>query len=219
MRTHSPSCVVFTLCCSVVPVLLCMFALRMAEDWQDPEGKPDIFDLNTYFHILMMSEGVLVTRDRATLSVCSKVLKTSTTKFDIKQYKERTECKIELCRSGQHSVLDDVFPPLMYSWNVTLWRHDAFGFVISFVICYYTVTIACLTTNWWRFNCVASCRILIAQYLILICFYPVTYCTLLYALKVKKQTACIEYSKLYRYGLIVRNLSELQKMWVAQGFI
>lgn len=73
-----------------------MFALRMAEDWQDPEGKPDIFDLNTYFPILMMSEGVLVTRNKAALPVCSKVLKTSTTKFDIRQCKEQTDYKIEL---------------------------------------------------------------------------------------------------------------------------
>lgn len=55
---------------SVVLILVCMFALRMAEDWQDPEGKPDIFDLNTYFPILMMSEGVLVTCDKTALPVC-----------------------------------------------------------------------------------------------------------------------------------------------------
>lgn len=44
----------------------------------------------------MMSEGVLVTRNKAALPVCSKVLKTSTTKFDIRQCKEQRDDKIEL---------------------------------------------------------------------------------------------------------------------------
>lgn len=43
----------------------------------------------------MMSEGVLVTCNKAALPVCSKVLNTSTTKFDIRQCKEQTDSKME----------------------------------------------------------------------------------------------------------------------------
>lgn len=65
-------------------------------------------------------------------------------------------------------------------------------------------------------NMVKVC-ILIAQDLILICFYPVIYCTP--SMQSEKHYAFIEYSKRCRYALIVRNDSELQKMSLAQGFI
>lgn len=104
-----------------------------------------------------------------------KGIKHSTTKFDIIQCKE------------QDSTHFLIIPPLIYSWNVRVWCYDDFEFVISLVVCCYILTIVCPRTNLCRFNCVASCCILIAQDLISFCFYPVIFTTLCCQYKVKKK--------------------------------
>lgn len=62
--------------CPLIHVFVCMFALRKSEDCQGLEGRPEIFDLNTYSHILVMSEGAPVKRDKACFSACLQVINT-----------------------------------------------------------------------------------------------------------------------------------------------
>lgn len=62
--------------CPLVHVFVCMFALWKTEDWQGLEGWPEIFDLDTYFHILVMSERAPVNRDKACFPACLQVINT-----------------------------------------------------------------------------------------------------------------------------------------------
>lgn len=62
--------------CPLVHVFVCMFSLRKTEDWRGLKGRPEIFDLNTYFHILVMSEGAPVKRDKACFPACLQVINT-----------------------------------------------------------------------------------------------------------------------------------------------
>lgn len=53
-----------------------MFAPKESEDRQGPGGRPEIFDLNTYFHVLVLSEGAPVTRGKACFPAHLKVIDT-----------------------------------------------------------------------------------------------------------------------------------------------
>lgn len=61
-------------------VFVYMFALRKTEGWQGLQGRPEIFDLNTYFHILVMSEKAPVKRDKACVPACLQVIHTVNTR-------------------------------------------------------------------------------------------------------------------------------------------
>lgn len=66
-------------CALLLHVFVCMFALRKTEGWQGLQGRPEIFDLNTYFHILVMSEKAPVKRDKACVPACLQVIHTVNT--------------------------------------------------------------------------------------------------------------------------------------------
>lgn len=53
-----------------------MFAPKERKDRQGPGGRPEIFDLNTYFHVLVLSEGAPVTRGKACFPAHLKVIDT-----------------------------------------------------------------------------------------------------------------------------------------------
>lgn len=66
-----------------------MFAPKESEDRRGPEGRPEIFDLNTYFHVLVLSEGAPVTRGKACFPAHLKVIDT----FRNKVRKQAKGCK------------------------------------------------------------------------------------------------------------------------------
>lgn len=53
-----------------------MFAPKERKDRQGPAGRPEIFDLNTYFHVLVLSEGAPVTHGKACFPAHLKVIGT-----------------------------------------------------------------------------------------------------------------------------------------------
>lgn len=61
---------------TLVHVFVWMFAPKERKDRQGPGGRPEIFDLNTYFHVLVLSEGPPVTRGKACFSAHLKVIDT-----------------------------------------------------------------------------------------------------------------------------------------------
>lgn len=61
---------------TLVHVFVWMFAPKERKDRQGPRGRPEIFDLNTYFHVLVLSEGAPVTRGKACFPAHLKVIDT-----------------------------------------------------------------------------------------------------------------------------------------------
>lgn len=57
----------FPVCLNISTKDVCRVALQ---------GRPQIFDLNTYFHVLAMSEGAPVNRDKACFAACLQVINT-----------------------------------------------------------------------------------------------------------------------------------------------
>lgn len=53
-----------------------MFAPKERKDRQAPGGRPEIFDLNPYFHVLGESEEAPVTRGKACFSAHLKLIDT-----------------------------------------------------------------------------------------------------------------------------------------------
>lgn len=61
---------------TLVHVFVWMFSPKESEDRQGPRGRAEIFDLNTYFHVLVLSEGAPVTCGKACFLAHLKVIDT-----------------------------------------------------------------------------------------------------------------------------------------------
>lgn len=85
---------------SLVHVFVWMFVPKKTEDWQGPEGGPEIFDLNTYFHILVLSELAPVTRDKACFPAHLKVIDT----FHNKARNQARETANKACLFSNYSA-------------------------------------------------------------------------------------------------------------------